>query len=99
MGSQVALQLLLAVASSQSTQGTSGGPLRPDQAAYDVKTYDISIKADPARKTLSGMTLMEAKTLTARADIWIDLHDNFTVSKVTDGKAPLRFERGPGGLR
>ncbi len=29
----------------------SGGPLKPEQAAYDVNYYDLDLSIDPAAKT------------------------------------------------
>lgn len=91
---------MLTVAALFVAQGSiSGGVLRLEQAAYDVLSYDIAISVDPAKKTLAGTTIMEAKTVIPTASILLDLHDGFTVSKVTDGKSPLRFERLSGAIR
>ncbi|MBC8065286.1 MAG: M1 family metallopeptidase [Chlorobia bacterium] len=95
-----AIQLFIAIVTTQATQGAeSGGSLKLEQAAYDVQFYDISIKVDPAKKILSGTTIMEAKTVIPTASILIDLDDPYTVSKITDRKIPLRFERLKGMIR
>lgn len=100
MTSLAVIPLLLVAANSQASQGrVSGGTLRLEQAAYDVQSYDISIKVDPVKKTISGMTIMEAKAVIPTASILIDLDDPYTVSKITDGKNPLRFERIKGIIR
>jgi aminopeptidase N len=92
-----ALPLLLV---TQATQGaTSGGALKLEQAAYDVQSYDISIKVDPAKKTLTGTTVMEAKAVIPTTSILVDLDDPYSISKVTDGKNPLRFDRLPDAFR
>lgn len=84
----------LLIATAQATQGESSeGSLKLEQAAYDVQSYDITIKAEPSKKAISGKTIMEAKTVIPTASILVDLDDPYTVSKVTDGKGPLRFER------
>lgn len=95
MTSLVAIPLLFATISGQLTQGgqTSGGALKLEQAAYDVQSYDISIQVDPTKKTIKGTTIMEAKTVIPTASILLDLDDPYTVTKLTDGKNPLRFER------
>ncbi|MBV6457661.1 MAG: hypothetical protein HONBIEJF_00778 [Fimbriimonadaceae bacterium] len=90
---------LIAATLMTAQQATSGGPLQLEQAAYDVLSYDIAIKADPAKKTLGGTTIMEAKTVIPTASILVDLDDAFTISKVTDGTVPLRFDRLKGALR
>lgn len=33
---------------------SSGGPLLPEQAAYDVKSYDLDLKIDPDAQTIKG---------------------------------------------
>lgn len=84
--------LLLA---AQTTQGgqTSGGTLKVEQACYDVQSYDVSIKVDPTTKSISGATIMDAKAVIPSGTILLDLDSPYTVSKITDGKNPLRFER------
>jgi aminopeptidase N len=97
MISSAAAFLVLAQASSQGQ--SSGGTLVLEQAAYDVQSYDISIKVDPVAKTLSGTTIIEAKTVIPTGSILVDLDDPYTVSEVSDGKTPLRFNRLKGMLR
>ncbi len=95
-----AAPLTLALALSQgSADSTSGGALTIEQAAIDVLAYDIAIKVNPAAKTLSGLTRIEAKTVIPTATVLLDLHPAFIVAKVTDGKNPLRFDRMPKSLR
>lgn len=88
------LALLLA------TQGSiSGGTLKVEQAAFDVLTYDIAIKVDPATKTLSGTTIMDAKAVIPTATILLDLHKPYKVERVTDGKTALRYDRLENSIR
>jgi aminopeptidase N len=98
MTSLVVISLLVA---SQLTQGgrTSGGELKLEQAAYDVQSYDITLKIDPAKKTVAGKTIMEAKTVIPTASILLDLDEPYRVSKITDGKNPLRFNRLKDAIR
>ena len=77
----------------------SGGVLKLEQAAYDVQSYDISIKVDPVKKTISGKTMMDAKIVIPTGSILLDLDDPYTVSKITDGKTALRFDRVTGAIR
>jgi aminopeptidase N len=81
----------------------SGGPLTPEQAAYDVTAYDLDIAVAPREQSIKG-------TLTARARIvhptdWfvLDLDAPLTVTAVSaPGRAgaasPLRFERRGGKI-
>ncbi len=96
----VAIPMIAAFTIAQgSANSTSGGVLKLEQAAYDVQSYDISIKVDPAKKTINGRTILEAKTVIPTASILLDLQAPFTVSKVTDGKSPLRFDRLKDAMR
>lgn len=97
MTSPAATTLLLAIASTQNH--TSGGTLQLEQAVYDVLSYDIALKVDPAAKSLAGTTVMEAKVVIPTATILLDLDNPFTITKLTDGQIPLRFDRLPGALR
>lgn len=97
MTSLAALSLLAATLPPQGS--ASGGPLKLEQAAYDVQSYEIFIKVDPATKTLQGATLISAKAVIPTASILVDLDDPYTVSTVQVGRAPLRFERLKGAIR
>lgn len=97
MPSLALIPFLITTASPQVE--ISGGTLKLEQAAYDVLSYDISIKVDPAKKSLSGTTVMEAKIVIPTATLLLDLDDPYTVSKVTDGRSPLRFDRLKGMVR
>jgi len=77
----------------------SGGPLPFEEAVYDVKSYDVALKVDPAQQSIAGTTTMVAKTVIPTNVILIDLDSRLTVNKVTDGKSPLRFERQKDTLR
>jgi aminopeptidase N len=91
--------LALCAALSLAQDPVSGGALKLEQAAYDVRSYDVAIKVDPAAKTLTGTTVMDATVVIPTASVLLDLDDAFTVTSVTDGKAALRFDRLPGMLR
>jgi hypothetical protein len=36
----------------------TGGPLMPEQAAFDVQTYDITLNVDTKTKSIAGTTVM-----------------------------------------
>jgi aminopeptidase N len=76
--------------------GDSGGPLRPNQAAYDVRRYELDVRIDPERRTIAGrgLTIVEA---TAPLDVFeIQLDDHLTVGSATvDGvSAGFRHDAG-----
>jgi len=81
----------------------SGGPLIFEQAAFDVKSYDITAKIDPRRRSISGTTTIRA--LIVHPTNWfvfdLDLpYQISAVSEISDGMkentavvAKLKFER------
>jgi aminopeptidase N len=72
----------------------TGGPLKFEQAVYDVQSYDVTLNVDPKTKSINGTTVMTAKTIIPTDVILLDLDTPYTVSKVTDGTGnSLRFER------
>lgn len=82
---------------------SSGGPISFEQASYDVKSYDITAKIDPATKSISGTVLMEARVVAPTRWITIDLDTPFELSSVMvwkhDAFAPVNFERVGGKIR
>src|SRR4029079_11143604 len=78
----------------------TGGPLKFEEAVYDVQTYDVSINVDPKTKSINGTTVMTAKTVIPTDVIMFDLDTPYTISKVTDGKGKeLKYERGSDTVR
>lgn len=73
-----------------------------EQAAFDVETYDISVKVDPKTKSISGTTLMIAKVLTPTDVIVLDLDTPFTVHSIfgerREQQAQLKYERRGGKI-
>lgn len=94
----VALLLTACVCLAQDT-AKSGGPLPFEEAVYDVKSYDVSLTVDPSAQSVSGTTVMVAKAVIPSDVILIDLDHRFTVTKVTDGMASLRYEREKDSIR
>jgi aminopeptidase N len=76
----------------------TGGPLMFEQAVFDVQDYDISIAADPKTKSITGTTVMTARTVIPTNVIVLDLDMAFTISKLTDGVRDLKYERKAGKI-
>jgi len=78
----------------------TGGPVPYEQAAYDVQKYDISIKVDPATKSISGSTTVTAKIVQPINVFVLDLDTPYTVSEVVriegSKSSKLKFERKGG---
>ncbi len=78
----------------------SGGVLMPEQAAYDVKHYDLAVKVDVENQSISG-ALTATVLIVKPLDVFVlDLDYPYTVESVvmysTKGAnpvTPLKFER------
>lgn len=98
------LTSLTAAARAQRELGVrpteSGGPLKFEQAVFDVQSYDITLRVDPKAKAISGATVMRARIVIPTNVILLDLDTPFTVSTVkdSDGK-DLRFQRTETAIR
>ena len=64
------------------TATSSGGPLRPEQAAYDVTFYDLALTIDPGTQSIAGTLTMTAAILEPLEVLLLDLDDPLTVSRV-----------------
>jgi aminopeptidase N len=103
----LALLLTAATASAQRELGArptdSGGPLMPEQAAYDVKSYDLALKVNPADQSIKGTLTVQARIVSPTAWFVLDLDDPLKVESVYTplgaGKSePLEFERRGGKI-
>jgi aminopeptidase N len=74
----------------------SGGPLRPDQACFDVLHYRLELAVDPAGKSIDGTLTMRAKWLASSPELALDLDPALAVrAAALDGDAvPHRREDG-----
>lgn len=75
----------------------SGGVLMAEQAAYDVKHYDLALSVDPQAQAIKGVLTARALIVKPIDKFVLDLDYPYTVSKVAlvEGKkeTPLKFER------
>src|SRR5690606_6215170 len=66
----------------------SGGPLRPAQAAYDVRRYDLEVAIDPATRTIAGRNRATVAVVAPLALFEIQLDDALAVTAAAvDGVA------------
>jgi aminopeptidase N len=94
--------LALALASAVDAQTPihdSGGHLMPEQAAYDVRYYDLALRVSPADSSIAGSLTVVAEIVNPTEWLVLDLDTTFTVSAArgTD-RSPLRFERRVGKI-
>jgi aminopeptidase N len=69
----------------------TGGPLKFEQAAFDVLNYDITLNVDPKTKSITGTTVMTAKIVIPTNAIVLDLDTPYTISKLTEGGRDAKF--------
>lgn len=89
---------------------TSGGPLKPEQAAFDVTFYDLNLTIDPETRSIEGTLAMEATIVEATDVILLDLDGAFEVSWIKserggdthsendDLDSYYAYDRTPGGI-
>lgn len=83
----------------------SGGVLMPEQAAYDVKHYDLAVKVDVEKQSISGTLTATAQIVKPLDKFVLDLDSAFTVSAVNWSKqnslspvVPLKYEQREGKI-
>lgn len=80
----------------------SGGPLLPEQAAYDVTYYELDVEVEPADSTISGRLAVHARVGSPLEWLVLDLAPELDVREVhlLDGgsTAGMPFERRGGKL-
>jgi aminopeptidase N len=81
----------------------SGGPLMPEQAAYDIKSYDLDLHVNPAEQSINGALTAQAVIMHPTAWFVLDLDSPLIVDSVallnqTGKQQALDFERRAGKL-
>lgn len=81
---------------------SSGGVLMPEQAAYDVKHYDLEVRVNPAEQSIKGVLTAKAQIVKPIDKFVLDLDMPLTVESVTlvngSKQQPLTFERREGKI-
>lgn len=74
----------------------SGGALRPRQAAYDVRRYDLAVAIDPEARTLAGSNKATVETVAALDAFEIQLDGHLDVATAAVDGAPATFTHHDG---
>src|SRR5262245_15559283 len=77
--------VLLMISLAQKASGpelTSGRPIPPEQACYDVLRYELSILVDPEKRSIEGNVEISARILDASEDMILDLDSRLSVASV-----------------
>lgn len=83
---------LIGFAQTAARPTGSGGVLMPEQAAYDVKHYDLALRVNPQEKSIKGVLTVKARIVRAIDKFVLDLDTPLTVETVsllTNGGNPL----------
>jgi hypothetical protein len=76
---------------------STGGPLMFEQAAFDVNSYEISLRVDPSKKSISGTSTMKARVVIPTNVVVLDLDTPYAVSAIdqpgSNGGQDLKWER------
>ena len=78
---------------------SSGGPLQPEQAAYDVKSYDLNLRINPDERSIKGALTVHARVVHPLNWFVLDLDTPFAVESTRLVNATgrrlqaLQFER------
>lgn len=65
-----------------ASSNTSGGPLKPEQAAFDVTFYDLQLAIDSEESAITAALKLKATVITQTDEILLDLDDALTVFEV-----------------
>ena len=78
----------------------SGGPLLPEQAAYDVTYYELHLTIDPESRSISGFVDIHAVVLDDLSTFVVDLSSNFIVDFVclSENEQALPFDYQEGRI-
>ena len=94
------LWAVLAMSCQDVPAQDSGGALSPQQSAYDVTFYNLSVTVHPERKTIDG-TLAVRADVTDSLDVFVlNLDHRLSVTRVSPSGSPSRsldVERRAGG--
>ena len=71
--------IIIVLFSNSLARADSGGPLSPEQAAYNVNYYNLDLSIDHISKTIDGSLLCRVEIISPIDSLFIDLDNPFTV--------------------
>jgi aminopeptidase N len=102
-----ACSTLAAVAAQASNTGQPPAPTHADllrgnygeyRANNDLLSYDLDVRVDPEKKSISGSNTIRFKMLEDGSRIQIDLSDALHIDKIVLGKTELKYSRDSGAV-
>lgn len=67
---------------AQRSVEESGGPLQPEQAAYDVRFYELALTIDPETRSIVGSNRVVFTAIEPLSQLLLDLDPRFTIDSV-----------------
>jgi aminopeptidase N len=67
---------------SNKTYADSGGPLSPNQAAYNVNYYDLDLEINPTAQTIGGSLLCRVEIINQIDSLVLDLDNPFIIDSI-----------------
>jgi aminopeptidase N len=79
----------------------SGGPLDPEEAAYDVRFYDLAVTVEPGDSSITGRLDLHATIVSPASVVALDLDTLLRIERLADlaTDLPLPFVRCGGRVR
>ena len=93
------LALLVFCASVAAQKQSSGGPLLPEQAAFDVLHYDLELAVDPGERRIDGSLEARVRVLSAMEELVLHLDQALEVRGCRRNDESLAFVHEEGLLR
>jgi len=75
----------------------SGGPIMPEQAAYDVTFYDLALRIFPDEQRIEGAVEVRARVVHPLNFFVLDLDTTLQVSRIQEQGVATRFHYREGG--
>src|SRR5580700_7052246 len=86
-------QSLLEQRKTFTRSDTLRGALRPERACYDVTFYELNIKIDTGKHSITGSSKIFFKTLHEFTTLQIDLYKNMEIASITSEGKELKYKR------
>lgn len=74
------------------------GALRPERTCFDVSFYNLSLRLNPQKKTISGHNSIYFSVLESSSKIQLDLDENLVIDKVVWNTIELNYTRRYGAV-
>lgn len=88
----------MAISQQTAKRNVSGGPLRADQACYDVQHYALELNVEPSEKSIDGELQMRALATKPITSFALDLDQTLQVEGVTIAGQAVTFRHQDGRI-